>query len=426
MGILSSFNIGITGINSIGSGMAVIADNIANASTFGFKSSRPEFQDVLSSSLKGIDGGDQIGSGVKLAHIKPLYTQGSVTRTEQITDLAINGNGFFSIEAPFGPGYTRDGSFHFDKEGYLISSDGYRVRGFAANEKGELTNQVLPIKLGSTTVAAKPTDKIKVNMNLDSRAEIKAFDVNDPIKSSNFNTGIVAYDNVGTARLLTVYFNRQDKSKWDYHVVVSGEDAEGGEEGKNVEMGSGSLVFSDKGLLQEEIENENSFNFNKGASQDQKIALDFGNSLTEGGNAYDATTMYGSESTVARHSQNGAAAATLGSLSFNDKGVLTAIYNNGEARDIAQMAVAKFENNEGLFKVGKNLFKETRKSGQAALGKPNEAGRGEVLSKSIELSNVDIATEFVNLMSSQRNFTANTRSITTADQMLTEILNIKR
>jgi flagellar hook protein FlgE len=113
-------------------------------------------------------------------------------------------------------------------------------------------------------------------------------------------------------------------------------------------------------------------------------------------------------------------------MSFNDKGILTAVYNNGESRDIAQITVGKFENNEGLFKVGKNLFKESKSSGQATLGKPGEAGRGDVLSKSIELSNVDIANEFVNLMTAQRNFQANAKTLTTADQMLQEVLQIKR
>lgn len=113
-------------------------------------------------------------------------------------------------------------------------------------------------------------------------------------------------------------------------------------------------------------------------------------------------------------------------MSFNDEGILTAVYDNGEQRNLGQVAVAKFENNEALFKTGKNLFKQTLKSGQAALGKPGADGRGEVLSKSIEQSNVDIAQEFIALMGAQRNFQANTKTITTSDQMLQEVLNIKR
>ncbi|MEE3078312.1 MAG: flagellar hook protein FlgE [Bdellovibrionota bacterium] len=426
MGILRSFNIGVSGLNAVGQGMGVVSDNIANSGTNGFKASRAEFQDVLALSLRGIDGGDQFGAGVKLSHIKPLMTQGDVTRTESITDLAIAGDGFFKVDAPFGPGFTRDGSMHFDKEGNLVNADGYKVRGFQANQDGKITTKEGPIRLGNTTIAAKATEKVNVSMNLDSRVEVKEFNPLEPEETSNFSHSMTVYDNVGTARLVTLYYNKNEDNNWTYRAMVDGADAEGGEPGKMMQMAQGTLIFNDKGQLQQESEGSNSFNFNKGAAPDQKIAFNFGESIIEGGDGTDASTQYGSGSAIARHTQDGASAATLTSLSFNDDGILTAVYDNGEARDVAQIAVAKFENNEGLFKVGKNLFKESRKSGQPAMGKPGEAGRGEVLSKSIELSNVDIANEFVNLMTAQRNFQANAKTISTADQMLQEIFQIKR
>lgn len=426
MSILSSFNIGVSGLHAAGQSMSVIGDNIANAGTFGFKGSRAEFQDMLSKSLKGIDGGDQIGSGTKLAHVTSQFTQGNVQRTENITDLAINGNGFFAVEAPGGRGFTRDGSFHFDKDGSLVNGDGYKVLGFQANEEGKITNTTGPIQLGNTTIPAEATKKVGVSMNLDSREGVMQFDANNPEKTSNFNNSVVVYDNVGTQRLVTLYFNKTADNQWQYHAMVDGKDAKDGVEGKMVEMASGTLQFNDKGQLQQEISSSNAFNFNKGASPNQKIEFDFGKAIAEGGDGKDASTQYGSISSVARHTQDGASAATLASLSFNDDGVLTASYDNGMMRDIAQITVAKFENNEGLFKMGKNLFKETRKSGQGALGKPDADGRGSVLAKSIELSNIDIANEFVSLMGAQRNFQANTRTITTSDQMLQEVLNIKR
>jgi flagellar hook protein FlgE len=426
MGLLKSFNIGVSGLSATGSGMSVIGDNIANAGTTGFKQSRAEFQDVLSSTLKGIDGGDQIGAGVKLAHIKPNFTQGNISRTDNVTDLAVNGNGFFQIDAPFGKGYSRDGSFHFNKEGQLVNSDEYPVIGFQANEEGKITNKQGPIKLGNTTIPARATKDVNVDMNLDSRAKVVQFNIEDPEKTSNFNSSMTVYDSIGTARVITLYFNKEADNNWTYHAVVDGADAAGGTPGKAVEMAQGKLIFDGKGYLQEEQEVNNAFNFNNGAAPGQKIAFNFGDSLKEGGTGLEASTQFGSESAIARHTQDGASAATLTSLSFNDDGVLTAVYNNGESRNVSQIAIAKFENNEGLFKVGKNMFKESRKSGQAALGKPGEAGRGEVLSKSLELSNVDIASEFVNLMTAQRNFQANAKTITTADQMLQEVLNIKR
>ena len=426
MGILSSFNTGISGLKAAGSSMSVIGDNIANAGTFGFKGSRAEFQDLLSNSLKGIDGGDQIGSGTKLAHVTPKYTQGNISRTESITDLAINGNGFFAVETGKGRGFTRDGSFHFNKDGELINGDGFRVLGFQANDDGEVSQKMGPIKLGNTTIPARPTQNITVSMNLDSRADIKQFDPTKPEKTSDFNTSMTVFDNVGTERLISVYFNKASDGNWEYHAMVPGEDAQGGTPGVPVEMAKGKLVFDANGKLSEEISEQNAFNFNKGAAQGQEIQFDFGKSLKEGGDGSQAMTQFGSRSSISRHTQDGYSAATLGSMSFNDEGILSASYDNGVQKQVGQVSVAKFENNEGLFKMGKNLFKETRKSGEAAMGKPGADGRGEVLAKSIEMSNVDIADEFINLMNAQRNFQASTKTITTADQMLQEVLNIKR
>lgn len=426
MGILRSFNIGVTGLQAQGAGMGVIGDNIANAGTNGFKSSRAEFQDVLATSLKGIDGGDQFGAGTKLAHIKQIMSQGDVARTDVSTDLAINGNGFFAVKAPFGSGYSRDGSMHFNKDGELVNSDGYQVLGFKYNEKGEPTNKMESIKLGSATIPAESTTKVGLSMNIDSRADVKQFNIEKPDDTSNFNTSVTVYDNIGTPRIVNIYFNKVSNNNWEYRALVDGKDAEGGEEGKMVEMASGSLKFDDKGRLSEEVENSNAFNFNKGAQPGQKIEFDFGKAISEGGDGREASTQYGSTSTVSKTTSDGFEAATIGSLSFNDKGVLTAVYTNGESREVAQIGVAKFENNEGLFKMGRNLFKESKASGEVSMGRPGEGGRGEVLSRSIELSNVDLANEFVSLMNSQRNFTANAKALTTADQMLQEVLNIKR
>ncbi|MFZ8933109.1 MAG: flagellar hook protein FlgE [Bacteriovoracaceae bacterium] len=427
MGILRSMNIGISGLRASGGGMSVIGDNIANAATTGFKASRAEFQDVLATSLKGIDGGDQFGAGTKLSHIKVLYNQGDISRTDSSTDLAISGDGFFVVDADFGRGYTRDGSLHFDAQGNLVNPDGFRVMGFEADpESGKITNKMGAIKLGSTTIPAKSTKKVDVSMNLDSREPIRQFDINKPDDTSSYSNSVTVYDNVGTARVLTVYFNKTADNNWEYHVTAGSDDVDGVEKGQLTEMSSVNLIFTQEGLLEEEAVGSNSFSFNRGAKADQQIEFNFGETITEGGDGYKASTQYGTKSAIAKHFQDGYTAGALTSLSFNDSGILTAIYDNGEGRDISQIAVAKFENNEGLFKVGKNLLKESRSSGQAAVGKPSEQGRGNVLSKSIELSTTDIATEFVGLMTQQRNFQANAKAIQTADQMLNEVLNLKR
>ena len=433
MGISSSFNIGISGLNAMGRGLGVISDNIANAETNGFKSSRAEFQDLLSISLKGqgqVSGTDQIGTGVKLGNVKLMMKQGDVARTESATDLAINGDGFFQVQTPLGMAYTRDGSMHFDKEGNLVNGDGYKVQGFKFDSDGKVGTKMDAVKVYRQTLRAKATGDIKVDMNLDSRAEVFNFDIKNPDDTSNFSHSITVYDNVGTPRLVTLYYNKEADNNWTYRALVDRKDAKINnliveQPDDMIIMAQGKLIFNDKGVLQEEVEELSSFNFNKGAAPSQKIKFNFGKSLVEGGNGIDASTQFGSDTAITRHSSDGHNAAQLASFSFDMNGILTAIYTNGEAEKIAQVAIAKFENNEGLSKMGKNLYSETLHSGPVYLGKPGEMGRGEIITKSLELSNVDIAEQFVDLMTTQRSFQANSKSLQTADQMLGEVLNIK-
>lgn len=425
MSVLRSFNIGISGMNAAGGGMSVAGDNIANAGTTGFKASRAEFQDLLSVSLKGVDGGNQIGSGARLAHVKQVFNQGDVTRTDNSTDLAIQGDGFFTIDSNTGRAYSRDGSFYFNKDGQLVNADGYKVLGYSFKD-GKPTNKLEAISLDATTVPAKATQKLSIMMNLDARdLPSKNFDIKDPDGTSNFANSVVVYDNVGTERLVNLYFNKIDNNKWEYHALVDGKDADGGKVGEMKEMANGKLSFNQMGVLEEVSEGNSSFDFNNGAAGGQKIKFDFGKSLKDGGDGFRAATQYGSGSSISSHGQDGNSAATLSSITFNDKGILSAVYDNGDRRDVSQISIAKFENNQGLFKLGKNLFRESRESGEASIGRPEEAGRGEVLSRSLELSTVDLASEFVNLMTLSRNFKANTKVITTADDMIQEVLKLK-
>ena len=434
MGISSSLNIGVSGINAMGRGLGVISNNIANAETNGFKASRAEFQDQLSTSLKAEgrgNGADQIGTGVKLGSIKLLMNQGDIARTESATDLAINGDGFFQLQTPFGMAYSRDGSMHFDKDGNLVNSDGYKVLGYQFDSEGKETTKLGPIKVYKTTIRAKATEEVKVDMNLDSRAEVIEFDVDNPDDTSNFAHSITVYDSVGTPRIVTLYYNKDEDNNWTYRALVDSKDAKDeppglGEPKEMILMAEGKLIFNDKGVLQKEEVELSSFNFNKGADPAQQVKFDFGKSLEEGGNGIDASTQFGSDTTITRHSTDGQAADQLASFSFDSNGVLIANYSNGVVEKISQVALAKFESNEGLHKMGKNLYGETRKSGPVYMGRPGETGRGEIITKSLELSNVDIADQFVDLMTTQRNFQANAKTLQTADQMLEEILTIKR
>lgn len=426
MGILSSLNTGITGMSASGEALSIYGDNIANANTYGFKTSRPEFQDVVAKSLKGLLGGNQIGRGVKLSHVDPIFSQGSLTQTERPTDLAITGDGFFVLDGVEGRSFSRAGVFSFDKEGKLVNNDGDKIMGFAADENGVVTNKLGAIKLERSVIDAKKTSKVNVSMNLDIRAEkVQEFNMKDPDKTSQYSNGITVYDSAGNAHLVTVYFNKSEDNLWEWHAMVKGEETTDGKKGDAVECAKGTLKFGVDGKLEESKVAKNRFNFNKGALPDQAIEFNFGKTIKEGGNGLQ-TTQYGTNSDLYKHTQDGYTAGTVAGLSFNDDGILSAIYTNGEVVNLAQVAIGKFENNEGLFKVGGNKFRESRNSGQAFVGKPGEGGRGRVVPKTIEASTTDIATEFINLITTQRNFQANARMITTSDELLQEVINMKR
>ena len=426
MGILSSLYTGITGLQGQGEALAIYGDNIANASTTGFKVSRPEFQDVIAKSLKGLLGGNQIGRGTRLAAVNPIFSQGSIIQTESSTDLAITGDGFFVINGVDGQSYSRNGSFHFDKDGKLINADNFKVQGFQADDKGRITSKMGDISVDRTVVDAKKTSDVKLFMNLDLRAD-KAleFDPLRPEQTSHFATGATVYDTAGTAHVLTCYFNKTDDGVWTWRAMAKGEEVKGGTKDVMSEQASGRLIFDTDGRLKEQVTDHNAFNFNKGALPDQAIKFDFGDDKKNGGQGLQVT-QYGTNSEAYKTLQDGYTAGTLAGLTFNDDGILAAIYTNGQNMNLAQVALSKFENPEGLFKMGQNRFRESRLSGQATIGAPQAGGRGRVSSKTIESSTTDIANEFINLMQAQRNFQANSKVISTSDEMMQEVINIKR
>ena len=428
MGILSSLYTGVSGLTAQGEALGVIGDNIANANTTGFKASRAEFQDIIAKSLKGILGGNQIGRGVKIGAVNPIINQGNIDQTEKATDLAISGEGYFALRGSDGESYTRDGSFHFDRDGFLVTNDNQRVQGFESDDKGNIVNKLNDVRFPRALIPAKATQKISLDLNLDSRVEAtKKFSMEDPHSTSNYSTGLEIYDSQGNKHLLTMFFNKTADRQWEVHGLADGKEVTGGKEGKYSEVWAGRLGFTTDGKLDTEQVTKESFNFANGALQNQKITFDFGDSITtKKGKGLTGSKQYGKESDLMSWRQDGSAAGTITNLSFNDEGVLTALYSNGQAQDLAQVSMAKFENPEALFKVGNNRFKESRDSGTAAIGKANSAGRGKLFAKSLERSTVDLAMEFVGLIQNQRGFQANAKTITTSDELLNEVIQLKR
>ena len=430
MGVLSSMWTGVSGLQAQGEGLGVTADNIANANTTGFKQSRAEFSDIMARSLKGIDGGNQMGRGVRVAAINPVLLQGNIDNTDRTTDLALNGDGYFKMVGSEGTSFTRDGSFHFDKNGFLVNNNKQRVQGYQADERGKIETRLGDIKFPRALVNATGTKEVKLDLNLDSReiADSKTFDAKDPYKTSHYATAVEVYDTQGAKHLVNMFFNRGADRTWTYRGLVDGKQIEGGTpEGQ--EMGQvvqGTLKFNEDGKLESQEVTESNMNFAGGAKQDQQVKFNFGDDLASGGKGIDGTKQFGKDSDIVSWKQDGYSAGMVNSLSFNDEGVLTVSYSNGQVMDLGQVALAKFENAEALFKTGGNQFKESRDSGPASLGAPRSSGRGSLVAKSLERSTVDLASEFVNMITGQRGFQANSKTITTTDELLGEVIQLKR
>lgn len=429
MGVLSSMWTGVSGMQAMGQGLSVTADNIANSNTTGFKASRTEFGDVMSRNLKGIDGGNQIGRGVRVQAVNPLLTQGNLDHTDRATDLAINGDGFFQVKGDNGTSYTRDGSFHFDKDGNLVNNAKLKVQGYLANEKGGIETKLGDIKFPQALVNAEATKEIKLDLNLDSRneADSKVFDPKDPYKTSHYATGVEIFDSQGNKHLLNLFFNKGQDRTWTFRGLVDGKEVDSGTpEGQQLaQVVEGRVSFTEDGKLNSQEITNAGFNFTGGAKLDQQIKINFGDDIASGGKG-EGTKQYGKESDIVKWSQDGFSAGMVTSLSFNDEGILTASYSNGHVKDLGQIVISKFENSEALHKVGGNLFKQSRDSGEPSTGAPRLSGRGTLMAKSLERSTVDLASEFVNMITDQRAFQANAKTITTSDELLNEVIQMKR
>jgi flagellar hook protein FlgE len=439
MGVSQAMYTGVTGLSVNSDSMAVIANNIANSNAKGFKYDRAEFEDLLSVDLSS--GNAQMGRGSRLSNVRTMHTQGGLQVTDALTDLAIQGNGFFAVgnnstevQEAGGIFFTRVGSFNFDKDGYLSDAVGGHVKGYMADINGNLSSKLSDVRIVTNNLAPVATSKIVMNLNLDARAKPMVdtpFDLNNAEATSNFNTTLNIFDSQGRGHNMTVYFNRvadSDGITWSYSATVDAAEVTDAESGVRLkEIGKGIVRFSPEGLLKSEEPEFFEANFTDGAFANQKIELDFGkNTDVEEGNGVGASSSVAARSDTIFHSQNGYESGNLKSLRIELDGSVRGFYTNGVQRVLGAVAVATFENQDGLKKAGRNQFYKTVDSGPAKIGLPQTGTRGSLYASTLEESNVDLASQFVNMIMTQRGFQANSRSITTTDSMIEEVVNLKR
>ena len=416
------FSASLSGLNVNQQKLNVIGNNLANINTIGFKASTVQFMDLVSQSVGGSSSNPmQVGLGVMTGSISPSFKQGGIENTGVPTNVAIQGNGFFVVGDADNRSYTRAGDFSFDADGMLVTPDGLPVQGYTAIDPA--TGAVITTgQPGSIVVppgvlrAPTATTKFGTISNLDSGAAV----------ASTFSASVEVYDALGSPHVATITYTNTGAGAWGYAITVPGEDVTPGTPGTPFQIAAGTITFTAAGKLNL---------VNGAAAADVNIP---GPVWKNGAAAtaltwdlVDATdvgslTGFASPSATSSKTQNGAAAGTINSISIDAEGQILATFGSGGSVAIGQMALANFNNPQGLVKLGSNRFGESASAGIANIGIAGTGGRGTLIGSSLEQSNVDIAQEFTQMILAQRGYQANSKSITVADELLLETLNLKR
>lgn len=418
MGLSSALYTAISGLQGNSQAMTVVGNNIANSNTTAFKTSSTVFSDLLAANIASSSGNSQVGRGSQVQTVQTNFSQGGYESTDSNTDLAIEGSGFFIVSDPLTATdlYTRNGNFSFDDNGYLVTADGYRVQGSAYNSSGVLASGNLSdiqVDLVSQ-IEAKQTENVTLQTNLDSNSTIlSSFAIATPEDTSNYSTTTTVYDSLGTSHLLSCYFTKTGDQTWEWNLAVDSADLAAGGADDLTSIGSGTLTFDANGnLATGSTATIPALTWDNGSSA-QSITYSF------------ETTQFDSDSTVFSQDQDGYASGEVTDTDIAADGTVSAVYSNGETIAVAKLSLATFTNPDGLDSTGSSLYSETNESGTPTIGYPG-ASQGTLITQALELSNVDLATEFVDLITIQNAYSANSKVITTTNDMLTELINLKR
>jgi flagellar hook protein FlgE len=427
----SSLWSGISGLNASGKQMDVIGNNIANVNTVGFKAGGTVFGDILSQSISG--SSMQVGRGVGVTAVPTLFGQGSFASTQSATDLAIDGEGFFMVNNSDGSTYyTRAGMFNMGEGGYLRDVNGYKVQGYLYSN-GVNTNAIGDISLSGLQSDPSASTEFSIGANLDSEA------AEDDI----FISAQTVYDSLGGAHTLKMEFTKTANAReWECRAYLEEDGVYTLADNMDGAAPPFLIAFEVDGSLDITTPTYQDVSMEFSAFQ---TALPSGATIGDGGTgagsnnitwALDGSTAtsltpevmtgYASPSVNRSLVSDGWSSGELQSLSIADDGVIDGFFTNGQSAGIGQVALAKFTNTLGLKKMGSSLFAATVSSGDALINKPGTGGLGGISPNSLEMSNADIATEFINMITAQKAYQASAKVVTTTDQMLSELMNIKR
>jgi len=419
-----SFQQGLSGLNATSKNLEVIGNNVANANTFGEKSSRAEFADMVAASINGASTVSP-GIGVNLATVAQQFTQGNITTTENPLDLAINGNGFFQVNAGGAVEYTRNGQFKLDRDGFVVNNQKQQLMGYLADSVGTIQPGLArPLQLPTGGIKPQATSTIKMEMNLDARSQTTAPVAGTPTNLSdatNYNnaTSVVVYDDKGQDIALTYYFQKAGTDQWNVFVTANGTPIATDASGNPV--ASTSITFPSNGGTPTAPVGTVALNIpattNAVGAQTLPIA---GLALNLSG-----ATQWGSKFGVTDIAQNGYAPGQLVGLQFETNGIVTARYSNGQTKSAGQVEIATFRNVQGLSPNGGNSWSRTYSSGEPIVGVPGDGNLGVLQAGALEESNVDLTAELVNMITAQRVYQANAQTIKTQDQVLQTLVNLR-
>ena len=457
---------GVSGLKNHQTRMDVIGNNISNVNTYGFKTERATFQDLISQTLQGAAepkenvGGvnpKQVGLGMLTASIDKLMTQGSLQTTGRNTDVAIAGEGFFILADGDKRYYTRAGNFDVDKAGMLVNpANGMKVQGWnsvdspdggkSVNVTGDTQDVIIPLY---SKEPARETTFVRFKSNLNASVPAVPQDATeeeryrmitdpDPNKRRGHITSMNVFDDQGNQHKLRVLIWKADTNSW--RAAVEMENAEQltvdvvGEQGQNTTRAGNRQLefgFTPDGRLSSVSDGTDTMNTGEltanigfrlpGNPNLRNIQLRLG-----AANEIDGITQFSSQFTTKAVEQDGKTMGYLESFNIDPSGTITGVFSNGASEPLAKIALANFANPEGLMKEGSNNFSSTNNSGDALIGEAALEGKGEINAGMLEMSNVDLAEQFTDMIVTQRGFQANSRSITTSDQMLQELLTLKR
>jgi len=415
---MSSFATPLSGLTAASDALDIVGNNLANLNTTGYKDSTVSFYDLLSQSIGG--GAVQIGGGVSATHSTRVFNQGSIEQTGGAFDAAIQGNGFFILQDSGGNVlYTRAGNFQLDANGNLVTGNGQFVQGWSSvngviNTSSPIGNITVPT---NALQAPTATTQFTLTGNLESDAVVGSSD-------ATFSAPIQVIDSLGTTHTLTVTFTKTAANTWGYAVDIPGQDLSSGTAGTPSQLVSGTLNFDSNG------------NMTNPAPPGQVTVpitglADGASDMKINWNLYDSNgnptfTQFAQTSALSGSSQNGTAAAQVTQVSLSDGGSIFVHYSDGSQQVIGQLALASISNPESLVSVGDSNFEVGADTATPVVGMPDSGNRGTIEGGALESSTVDIATEFTNLIVYQNAYDANSKVISTMDQLTQDLLNIRQ